>query len=108
VLGLTHVVPQTPQLVLSVSRFAQVPAQFVNGASHAHTPSTQSRLPPQAAPQKLQLSLLFARSAHTAPRPAPHWVAGVHEITHAPFEHKGVMAGHALPQAPQLALFDVR
>jgi hypothetical protein len=108
VLGLTHVVPQVPQLLLSVCRFVHVPAQFVNGASQSHVPPSQSRLPPQAAPQNEQFSLLLVKSAHTAPRPTPHWVAGVQEMTHDPFEQSGAAAGHAVAHAPQFALSDVR
>jgi hypothetical protein len=102
------VVPQVPQLLSSVCMFVHVPAQLVNGAWQVHPPLTQRRLPPQAAPQNAQFSLLLDRSAQTAPRPTPHWVAGVHEMTHAPFEHKGSAAGHALPHVPQLALSDVK
>lgn len=107
-LGLTHVVPQVPQLLLSVCRLVHVPAQFVNGASQLHDPFSQSRLPPQAAPQNAQFSLLLVKSAQTAPRPTPHCEAGVHEMTHAPFEQSGDAAPHAVPHAPQLALSDVR
>lgn len=101
-------VPQVPQLLLSVCRLVHVPAQFVNGASQAHTPFWQRRFPPHAAPQNAQLSLLLVKSAQTAPRPTPHWVAGVQEITHVPSEHKGDVAGQALPHPPQFALSDVR
>ena len=45
-LGLTQVVPQAPQLTLSVCRLVQVPAQMVSPACHEspHTPALQTKL----------------------------------------------------------------
>jgi hypothetical protein len=97
-----------PQLLLSVWRFVHVPAQLVKGASQEHAPFAQRRLPPQAAPQNAQFSLLLVKSAQSAPRPTPHCVAGVQEMTHDPFEQSGAAAPHAAPHAPQFALSDVR
>ena len=109
VLGEMHAVPQVPQLPLSVWRLVHVPAQSVKGAAQVHAPPLHVRLPPHAAPQKLQLTLLEARLAQVAPRPAPHWVeGGTHEMTQVPSEQSGLPAGHALPHAPQLALFETR
>src|SRR5258708_39000754 len=90
-------------------RLLHVPAQSVNGDAQTQTLPLHVRLPPQAAPQKPQFTLLVARSAQTAPRPAPHWVdGGTHVMTHVPPEHKGSPAGQALPHVPQFVALDAR
>ncbi len=103
--GATHVVPQPPQLAGLVRVSTQLPAQFVKGAAQAQAPPTQARLPPQFSPQNPQLALLVSRFTQFAPQrvsPDRHW------ITHWLSEQRGVAAGHACPQAPQLALLEVR
>jgi hypothetical protein len=60
--GATHVVPQAPQLVLLVVVSTQLPSQFVNGATQAHSLSTHVRLVPQDCAQKPQWALLLVRS----------------------------------------------
>jgi hypothetical protein len=104
--GATQMVPQVPQLALSVVKFEQMPAQSVYGAAHAHVPFTQMRFPPQLAPQNPQLVLFVLRSAQTLPG---HCVAGGrHWMTQCPSEHSGAVAGHRFPQAPQFVLPDCR
>jgi len=91
--GLTQVVPQAPQLALSVWRFVQVPAQFVKGASQVHCPPLHWRLPPHVAPQNMQFVLLLERSAQIRARPFPQGVVGgTQEMTQAPSEHRGAEA----------------
>ena len=108
-LGSTHVVPHVPQLLLSVCRFVHVPAQSVNGAAHTHELFEHVRLPPHVAMQLPQLTLFVDRFEQVAARPTPHWVVGgTQETTHVPSEQSGAVAGHALPHAPQFALFAVR
>ena len=107
--GARHSVPQTPQLLLSAVRSVQVPAQSVYGAPQTHEPLEHVRFPPQVAMQLPQLALLVIRFAQAAPRPTPHWVVGArHVMTHVLSEQSGVAPGHALPHAPQLALFEVK
>jgi hypothetical protein len=100
-----HCTPQAPQLLLAVSKFAQVPLQFVDPDGQAHWPSLQIRLPEHTAPQSPQLFLLVFRSTQEF----PHWLSPeVQVMTHVPSAQRGALAGQRCPHEPQLALSALR
>lgn len=111
----SHCVPQVPQLVGAVSRFAQVPAQFTVPAGQAQPPFWQMRLPAQTWLQNPQWILVFDKSAQV-PTPPPPPAGGqrvnpdVHCTTHAPLLQRGVsgVAAQEFPHAPQLSRLDSR
>jgi hypothetical protein len=88
-------------LLLLVS--TQLPPQLVWFAAQPQTPATQLKPAPQALPHMPQFSgSVWNEAAST--QPVPHCMSPAgHIATHAELEHRGVAAGQALPQSPQLA-----
>jgi len=102
-----HVVPQLPQLPLSVLRSAQRPLQRVEPVGHS---ATQTPLPlhvgvaaGQALPQAPQLLLSVLMSTQML---LPETVQSVEKVGHVaaqlPLLQSGVAAGQTCPQLPQL------
>lgn len=101
-----HCVPHVPQLLPSVCRSEQVPAQSTVPAGHAQEPLLQTRFEPQTSEQRPQCALSLERSTHWA----PHWVnpEAAHRTAHTPSLQIGSAPPQRVPQAPQLSSFDDR
>ena len=97
---------QVPQLFGSVWGSEQVPLQLTGVLlAHVHRLFWHTRLLLQATPHEPQFDWLVARLTQLL---LPHitypdW----HMVPQVPALHSGLSLGHALPQLPQLELFDV-
>jgi len=59
-----HIVPQAPQLLVSIFVFTQAPPQRVSVIWQAHMPAVQREPPPQTIPQPPQFVGLVCVSTH--------------------------------------------
>jgi hypothetical protein len=105
-----HVVPHSPQFVLSVCRSEHVPAQLTVPVGHEHTPAMHARLLPQMSEQSPQFCLSVCRSTQVAAAPVPHCEKpdAVHRMAHVPSLHTGFAPVQAVPHAPQSTRLDCR
>ncbi len=103
-----QVVPHVPQLLASVWRSEQVPAQFVVPVGHSHVPLTQTRFPPHTSPQSPQLFLLFSKSTHAGGVPHEVKPDAEQRTAHVPSLHTGSAPVQAFPQEPQFRSFEER
>jgi hypothetical protein len=96
-----HRTPHPPQLLLSISGFAQIGPQRSAPGAQAHWPPTQLAPAGHCVPHALQLSGSAAVLTHAS----PHFVRPAAQLTlHPPSLHSGVppSALQTTPQPPQL------
>ena len=98
--------PQEPQLFGSVWVSEQVPLQLMGVLlAHVHWLDWHTRLLLQATPHEPQFDWLVARLTQL---PLPHMTyPEAHRMLQVLLLHSGLLLEHAVPQAPQLELFEV-
>jgi hypothetical protein len=101
-----HVVPQAPQLTLSVSRLTQVPPHRVSPVGQPHTLPVHTSPPVQAVPQAPQSLASFVRLTHIAGEVVLSMVP-LHPVSpvghvQVPLTHVAPSLAHTFPHTPQL------